>query len=67
MVIPLQEQHIQTESMARECMWCFGSGRVPNDDVQRYDPCEMCQGTGIARVQRSTPQPAALPVASIAA
>jgi hypothetical protein len=28
------------------CFWCNGSGRVPNDDDQRYDDCEMCEGSG---------------------
>jgi hypothetical protein len=31
----------------RPCFWCNGSGRVPNDDEQRYDDCDVCQGSGI--------------------
>jgi hypothetical protein len=35
----------------RECLWCFGSGLVPNDDAHQYDACAPCDGTG----QRSAP------------
>ena len=31
---------------ARPCFWCNGSGRVPNDDEQRYDDCSACEGSG---------------------
>jgi hypothetical protein len=27
------------------CFWCFGTGRVPNDDRERYDRCEPCGGS----------------------
>jgi hypothetical protein len=37
------------------CLWCSGSGRIPNDDLRRYDACAGCGGTW----QRSA-QPAAL-------
>jgi DnaJ-class molecular chaperone len=33
-------------STERPCFWCNGSGRVPNDDEQRYDDCSVCEGTG---------------------
>src|SRR5215210_9304426 len=23
----------------RECLWCSGSGRIPNDDTHQYDAC----------------------------
>jgi hypothetical protein len=29
------------------CFWCFGSGRSPNDQHERYDRCEVCGGTGV--------------------
>jgi hypothetical protein len=32
----------------RPCFWCNGSGRIPNDDEQRYDACRACEGTGTA-------------------
>jgi hypothetical protein len=28
------------------CLWCFGSGRIPNDDTHQYDLCGSCGGTG---------------------
>jgi hypothetical protein len=31
----------------RPCFGCNGSGRVPNDDEQRYDDCDMCEGSGV--------------------
>jgi len=31
---------------ARPCFWCNGSGRVPNDDEQRYGECDVCEGSG---------------------
>jgi hypothetical protein len=35
-----------TETPAtRPCFWCNGSGRIPNDDDQRYDDCSACEGT----------------------
>src|SRR5215204_3174881 len=37
------------------CLWCSGSGRIPNDDLHEYDACAARDGTG----QRSG-QPAAL-------
>ena len=37
---------------ALPCFWCNGSGRVPNDAEQRYDDCDVCQGSG----SRPTPQ-----------
>jgi hypothetical protein len=33
------------------CLWCSGSGRIPNDDTQQYDACAACDGTG----RRSAP------------
>jgi hypothetical protein len=48
--IHLQERRARTAPVAGECMWCFGSGRVPNDDQQQYDPCEMCQGSDSCQV-----------------
>jgi hypothetical protein len=36
----------------RPCFWCNGSGRIPNDDEQRYDDCSVCEGSGT----RPTPQ-----------
>ena len=29
---------------ARPCMWCHGSGPVPNDYHERYDTCDVCNG-----------------------
>src|SRR5688572_25644133 len=28
------------------CLWCSGSGRIPNDDLHQYDNCQACGGTG---------------------
>jgi hypothetical protein len=28
------------------CLWCGGSGRIPNDDLHQYDACTACAGTG---------------------
>jgi hypothetical protein len=28
------------------CLWCQGSGRIPNDDHAQYDRCAACGGTG---------------------
>ena len=36
------------------CLWCNGTGRIPNDDLHQYDPCQACDGTG-----RRSGQPAA--------
>src|SRR5215204_4576441 len=33
-------------SAGRECLWCFGSGLVPNDDTRQYDTCAACGGSG---------------------
>jgi hypothetical protein len=30
----------------RPCFWCNGSGRIPNDEEQRYDDCSVCEGSG---------------------
>lgn len=37
----------------RPCVWCHGSGRVPNDSLGQYDACSACGGTGT----RPAPQP----------
>ena len=37
----------------RPCFWCNGSGRVPNDEYQRYDTCSACDGTDT----KPAPQP----------
>jgi hypothetical protein len=29
------------------CFWCQGSGRIPNDQHERYDRCETCGGSGV--------------------
>jgi hypothetical protein len=29
------------------CVWCVGSGRIPNDQHERYDRCDHCNGSGI--------------------
>jgi DnaJ-class molecular chaperone len=29
------------------CMWCFGTGHVPNDHHECYDRCESCNGSGV--------------------
>jgi hypothetical protein len=31
---------------ADACLWCSGSGRIPNDDLRQYDPCHACGGAG---------------------
>jgi hypothetical protein len=31
----------------RACIWCYGTGRVPNDYHQRYEECDVCGGSGI--------------------
>ena len=36
----------QTQSAERPCFWCNGGSRIPNDDEQRYDDCDMCEGSG---------------------
>src|SRR5215203_7001168 len=28
------------------CLWCSGSGRIPNDDTEQYDTCAACGGSG---------------------
>ena len=33
------------------CLWCFGSGRVPNDDLHQFDACQPCDGTGRRHAQ----------------
>ena len=43
----------------RPCFWCNGSGRVPNDDEQRYDDCSACEGSGAVHVPRLAEQIAA--------
>jgi DnaJ-class molecular chaperone len=35
-----------TEPAARPCFWCNGSGRTPNDDEERYEDCNACEGSG---------------------
>jgi len=29
------------------CFWCQGSGRIPNDQHERYDRCDRCGGSGV--------------------
>ena len=42
------------------CFWCNGSGRVPNDDEQRYDACSACEGTGaVSTPAAQLPEPIA--------
>ena len=53
MATPTQMPPAATDAPAeRPCFWCNGSGRVPNDDEQRYDVCSACEGSG----SRSAPQ-----------
>jgi hypothetical protein len=40
----------------QQCFWCSGSGRIPNDQHERYDRCEPCGGDGVR-----TPVPAIRP------
>ena len=42
-----------------KCMWGNGTGVIPNDYRECYEPCDMCAGTGI--------RPARRPQASVAA
>ena len=37
----------------RPCMWCHGSGRIPNDFNREYAACSACGGAGT----RPVPQP----------
>jgi hypothetical protein len=47
MPAPMQTLPATTDTpVARPCFWCNGSGRVPNGDEQRYDDCDVCQGSG---------------------
>jgi len=51
MTVPMQTLPTTTDAPAeRPCFWCNGSGRVPNDDEQRYDTCSACEGTGIRAI-----------------
>jgi DnaJ-class molecular chaperone len=51
MTAPMQTLPATTDTSAeRPCFWCNGSGRVPNDQEQRYDTCRACEGTGTAMV-----------------
>jgi len=49
----MQEPRIRPATAAaltiapQACLWCFSSGRIPNDHHQRYDLCEPCGGTGV--------------------
>jgi hypothetical protein len=36
----------EIEDGSAPCLWCFGSGRTPNDDTGQYDRCHPCEGTG---------------------
>jgi hypothetical protein len=48
---------LEVESPApQQCFWCSGSGRIPNDQHERYDRCEPCGGTGVRK-----PSPAIRP------
>jgi hypothetical protein len=38
----------------RPCLWCRGSGRVPNDYDRQYAACSACEGIGTV----PAPQPA---------
>jgi hypothetical protein len=35
-----------TEPAPDPCLWCLGSGRIPNDDLRQFDLCATCGGTG---------------------
>ena len=37
---------------ARPCFWCYGSGRVPNDDDRQYAACRACAGIGTVPASR---------------
>jgi DnaJ-class molecular chaperone len=55
MAAPMQSLPATTgAAAARPCFWCNGSGRVPNDQEQRYDACRACEGSGHVL----TPEPA---------
>src|SRR5215217_1490323 len=48
MATPMQTLPAATDTPAeRPCFWCNRSGRVPNDDEQRYDACSACEGSGL--------------------
>jgi DnaJ-class molecular chaperone len=50
----------------RACFWCFGTGRIPNDQHERYDRCDRCNGTG-ARLDRRLQDAPAVEVVATAA
>jgi hypothetical protein len=47
MATPMQTLPTAADAPAdRPCFWCNGSGRVPNDQEQRYEACSACERTG---------------------
>jgi hypothetical protein len=38
-----------SKTAPQQCFWCCGSGRIPNDQHERYDRCEPCGGTGVRK------------------
>ena len=42
----LPEVETEDAPASDPCLWCQGSGRIPNDDAQRYDICNACGGSG---------------------
>jgi hypothetical protein len=55
------------EAETAECLWCCGTGQVPNDYHERYDRCDRCNGTGITSDHRLHDAPVQPMVATIAA
>lgn len=43
--------HIGTLEFRPQCMWCNGSGKVPNEYTEQFEECEPCGGTGVRRTQ----------------
>jgi len=49
----LPEVETEDAPASDPCLWCSGSGRIPNDDLHEYDACAACDGTGQRSGQRA--------------
>jgi hypothetical protein len=45
------------EPAPAQCIWCNGTGRIPNDYHERYDVCDMCGSTGTRSAAIVIPTP----------